>query len=61
MEVRESVERIIFEAWCKVRNDADSIETIINDDGDVYYADVNIEQLWQGWLARAYVMRTHKR
>ena len=52
--VREDVERMKFEAWCKVRNDADRLETIVVDDGDVYYADVSIDYAWQGWIARAY-------
>lgn len=52
--VREHIERINFEAWCKVRTGADHLETIVDDDGDVYYDNVNIDHLWQGWLARAY-------
>ena len=52
--VREDVERMKFEAWCKVRHDADRLETIVVDDGDVYYADVSIDYAWQGWIARAY-------
>lgn len=51
--VREDVERMNFEAWCKVRNDADRLKTVV-DDGDVYYEDVSIDYAWQGWLARAY-------
>ncbi|WNU97813.1 hypothetical protein RSJ68_03545 [Neisseria sp. DTU_2020_1000833_1_SI_GRL_NUU_006] len=38
--VREDVERMNFEAWCKVRNDADRLKTVVDDDGDVYYEDV---------------------
>ena len=52
--VREDVERMNFEAWCKVRNDDDRLKTIVDDDGDVYYEDVSIDYAWQGWIARAY-------
>ena len=52
--VQEDVERMNFEAWCKTRNDADRLKTVVDDDGDVYYEDVSIDYAWQGWIARAY-------
>lgn len=51
--VQEDVERMNFEAWCKTRNEADRLKTVV-DDGDVYYEDVSIDYAWQGWIARAY-------
>lgn len=51
--VQEDVERMNFEAWCKIRNDADRLKTAV-DDGDVFYEDVSIDYAWQGWIARAY-------
>ena len=58
--VREDVERMNFEAWCKVRNDDDRLKTIVDDDGDVYYEDVSIDYAWQGWIARAYKVEKEK-
>lgn len=59
--VREDVERMNFEAWCKVRNDADRLKTVVDDDGDVYYDDVSIDYAWQGWLTRAYKLEKEKK
>ena len=58
--VREDIERMNFEAWCKTRNDADRLNTSVDDDGDVYYEDVSIEYAWQGWIARAYKVEKEK-
>ncbi|HFC6370092.1 TPA: hypothetical protein ACFNM0_001082 [Neisseria lactamica] len=52
--VIEDAERINFEAWCKVRNRADRLKILVDDDGDDYYEDVSIDYAWQGWIARAY-------
>lgn len=52
--VKEDVERMNFEAWCRLRNDSDRLKTLVDDDGDIYYEDVSIDYAWQGWLARAY-------
>lgn len=52
--VREDVERMNFEAWCKVRDDGDRLKTVVDYDGDVYYEDISIDYAWQGWIARAY-------
>lgn len=58
--VREDVERMNFEEWCKVRNDADRLKTVVDDDGDIYYANVSIDYAWQGWIARAYKLEKEK-
>ncbi|HEZ4532424.1 hypothetical protein [Neisseria cinerea] len=58
--VREDIERMNFEAWCKTRNDADRLNTSVDDDGDVYYEDVSIDYAWQGWIARAYKLEKEK-
>lgn len=58
--VREDVERMNFEAWCKTRNDADRLKTTVDDDGDVCYEDVSIDYAWQGWIARAYKLEKEK-
>lgn len=58
---RENIERLMFEAWWKVRTGADHLEAKVDDDGNVYYDDVNINHLWQGWLGRSSVARSYKR
>lgn len=58
--VRENVERMNFEAWCKVRNHEDRLKTLVDDDGDVYYDDISIDYAWQGWIARAYKLEKEK-
>lgn len=52
--VKEDVERMNFEAWCKLRNNSDRLKTLVDDDGDTYYEDVSIDYAWQGWIERAY-------
>lgn len=52
--VREDVERMNFEAWYKDKTGITRLETIVDDDGDVYYDNVSIDYAWQGWIARAY-------
>lgn len=53
--VREDVERMNFEAWCKVRNPDAYLKIVVDDDdGHVYYDSVSIDYAWQGWIARAY-------
>ena len=44
----------------KTRNDADRLNTSVDDDGDVYYEDVSIDYAWQGWIARAYKLEKEK-
>ena len=58
--VREDVERMNFEAWCKVRDDGDRLKTVVDYDGDVYYEDISIDYAWQGWIARAYKSEKEK-